>query len=400
MIIVGHVIAVILTISFTACENADENLVNNKNKILNIDSITFKDTQKEYLYNLFKTEYLWYDKVADVNYSVYDTPTEMINDLRYSQYDQWSYYETLEHYHNRSAQINQGFGCYYGDDNYIYDMKYGSPCEKAGLKRGDFVLKINDNTASQDVYYKTENILNQTSKFQVQRNSVNLDISITASNFEYKSTFYQMIENINSLKIGHLIFNEFTEQSALEIEDAFIYFKENKVDELIVDLRYNRGGNMITTSILMDKIAGYCNDESLQFHLKSNQNYRDKDEYYYFTKDDNSLNLERIYFLTSQRTASASETVINSLKPYMDVVLIGKKTYGKPNAMKGRVKDESIYWLINSSVYNVNNEGDFYDGINVDCIIDDSLTYSRKDLNDSLFNTAMFHIKNGLCPSR
>ena len=109
------------------------------------------------------------------------------------------------------------------------------------------------------------------------------------------------------------------------------------------------------------------------------------------------LDLSRVIFLTSYYSASASETVINGLKPYMDVKLIGYTTHGKPVGMSGRLFNNHIYWLINFSVYNVNNEGDFYNGIDVDCPVNDNINFSRTDTNENLLKEALYYIGNDSC---
>ena len=89
-------------------------------------------------------------------------------------------------------------------------------------------------------------------------------------------------------KIGHFIFNEFTSASADEIDEAFTFFKANDIDELIIDLRFNGGGSLATASILMDKIAGYNNENALQMKLQYNANNSSYNNSYTFEKDTNS----------------------------------------------------------------------------------------------------------------
>ena len=147
----------------------------------------------------------------------------------------------------------------------------------------------------------------------------------------------------------------------------------------------------------MDKIAGYNNENAIQMKLKFNDNYTHENTNYTFEKDTNSLNLSRVVFITSEYSASASETVINGLKPYMNVKLIGSSTHGKPVGMVGRSLNDYIYWLINFSVYNTNDEGDFYNGIEVDCSIYDRVEGSRTDINEELLKEALYYIDNGSC---
>lgn len=357
----------------------------------------FNTEQKSYLYTLFKSEYLWYDKVPDiVSYDLYETPSEMIQALRYAPIDKWSYAQTQEEYENVANQSAEGFGCYYQGAQILF-MRIDSPCEKAGLQRGDIVVNINSGTASEGNYTAASQNFGVESIFRIYRNGVYSDVPITPSKYNYKSVKTQILTSSNGVKVGHLIYNSFTSASVEELDTAFTYFKQNSIDELIVDLRYNFGGSLTTASILMDKIAGYNNENSVQMKLQFNSNYSDQDSFYRFEQDENSLDLQRVFFLTTQYSASASETTINALKPYLDVKLIGSKTYGKPVGMMGRSNGDFIYWLINFSVYNVNGEGDFYNGIGVDCEAGDNLNYLRTDENGNMLHEALYYIDNGRC---
>lgn len=360
-------------------------------------STVFDESQKSFLYNLLQTEYLWYDQVSDdVNYSVYQEPQEMINALKYSTYDKWSYSETIKEYEDGSGQISEGFGCYYSG-NKIKTMKIKSPCYNSGLKRGDIVTKVNYQNATSEIYNAAQENLGVQSIFTIDRDGQELNVQITPLKYNYINTKSQVFTRTNGTKVGHMIFNEFSSTSADEVDEAFTYFKNNNIDELIIDLRYNSGGSLTTASILLDKIAGYNNEDAVQAYSKWNQNNSDKNSIYYFEKDNNSIDLNRVFFLTTDTTASASEISINNLKPYMDVKVIGSKTRGKPVGMRGRDKEGLIYWLINFSIYNVNNEGDFYNGINVDCSTIDNIDFERTDENGDMLSEALYYIDNGTC---
>lgn len=321
----------------------------------------------------------------------------MVNALKYSLVDNWSFAERKESYEDRVNQVTKGFGFYVDYNDQVVYIRIDSPADRAGLKRGDIIEKINSQPAEYTDYINAENNLNVEAIFGVNRAGNYLDIAITPLQYNYKTVKYQLITNLEGIKVGHLIFNEFTSESVDEIDEAFTYFKSNEVNELIIDLRYNGGGNLAIASILMDKIAGYSNENAIQMKLHFNANYSHQNTTFSFEKDVNSLNINRVFFLTGYNSASASETVINGLKPYMDVKLIGSRTHGKPVGMIGRFFNDYIYWLISFSVYNVNNQGDFYDGIDVDCYANDNINFSRMDLNGDMLKEALYYIANDSC---
>ena len=379
----------ILCLFLSACGSGSTNTSQDR-------STEFDDNQKDFLYNLFKTEYLWYDEVPSIDYSSYSRPQNMINALKYQAFDNWSYSQTLDEYNDSSNQVTQGFGCFFSG-SVIESIQFESPCDTAGLKRGDDILRINDEEAASENYNEALNNLGIEAIFTILRGTQEIDVSITPLKYNYKASKSQIFTRANGVKVGHLILDEFTSSSADEIDTVFTYFKNNNITELIIDLRYNGGGSLNTASILMDKIAAYNNHDDVQMHLKWNENYRQNDSYYHFFKDDNSLDINRVLFLTTFNTASASEMTINALKPFLDVKLIGSTTRGKPVGMQGKINKGLIYWLINFSVYNANDIGEFYSGINVDCNVSDTLDYERTNENDSLLNEALYYIDNGNC---
>ena len=84
-----------------------------------------------------------------------------------------------------------------------------------------------------------------------------------------------------------------------------------------------------------------------------------------------NLNLNKLYVITSTFTASASEAVINCLRPYMgddNVVVIGETTVGKPVAMSGYTNDEIdfILWPVVAYVLNADGKADYVNGITPD----------------------------------
>ncbi len=195
---------------------------------------------------------------------------------------------------------------------------------------------------------------------------------------------------INGENIGYIMYNQFTNEYDDELYTAIEDLKSAGITNLIVDLRYNPGGSVNTTRLLASMI--YDTDKDNLF-LRKRYNEKLQPE---FSKDQlevyfadkvgsrtiNSLNLSKVYVLTSASSASASELLINSLEPYMDVIQIGDVTRGKNEFSTTLVDDRDNSYLytpsrvnqINSKVQwaiqpllgrNENAEGfsDFTDGL-------------------------------------
>ncbi|WP_243878550.1 S41 family peptidase [Winogradskyella pelagia] len=144
--------------------------------------------------------------------------------------------------------------------------------------------------------------------------------------------------NVEGTQIGYLMYNSFNNNFDSQLNNAFAGFAADNVSELVVDLRYNGGGSVQTAVYLASMITGQFQGEIFS-KLFYNDNLSENDRDYLFavsiegTGIINSLNLNKVYVLTTNaRTASASELLINSLRPYIDVVVIGENTVGKTQA--------------------------------------------------------------------
>jgi hypothetical protein len=119
------------------------------------------------------------------------------------------------------------------------------------------------------------------------------------------------------------------------------------------------------------------------------------DTTYTFQENEMNLGLDRVFFITTEFTASASELVINCLEPYMDVYLIGSPTHGKPVGMYGFLFHEWLLYPITVSLKNAEGFGDFYDGLPVDYAAGEALDKDWGDETDPNIAQALYFIENG-----
>ena len=145
----------------------------------------------------------------------------------------------------------------------------------------------------------------------------------------------------NGHKIGYMMYNWFTQSFDNELNEVFLKFKNDEVTDLIVDLRYNPGGFISSAIALSGMITGQFKGEVF---LKEEWNSKWQDKLINSNPEDltvhftdklsnnraiNSLGLTKVHFIVTGRSASASELVISSLNPYIDVQLVGTQTVGK-----------------------------------------------------------------------
>lgn len=144
--------------------------------------------------------------------------------------------------------------------------------------------------------------------------------------------------DVNGQKIGYLMYNGFTNEFDEDLNDAFGMFVADGVTDLVLDFRYNGGGSVNSSRLLASMVYGTQTD---QVYIRQRWNDKlmevfdpeDLTDYFAGLTNDgstvNTLNLNRVYILVTNSSASASELVINGLNPYIDVILIGETTRGK-----------------------------------------------------------------------
>jgi len=368
----------------------------------NVETEIFSLDEKEFLHNLFLTEYLWYDQVAsNIDYAQFTEPQEMINALRIDPYDQWSFTMSQQEYEDYTNQQTSGFGFGYTSDFFIYLVRINAPAYGL-LFRGDQILEINGEAVTDSLVSQASNNLNTATTFTLLRDGTQLDVTVIPSEYTFTVSLGKIITQ-GTQKIGYFRYDSFTESSVAEFESIFTLFHNENIDELVIDLRYNGGGSVATASALLDNVTNAYASQ-IQMYLDWNANYQHNNSTYTFEdadmQDGNELNMKRVFFLTTKGSASASEAVINALVPYFgedNIITIGNSTHGKPVGMTGRVYSTNYYFLINFFVKNNADDTTSFDGILPTCLAEDDITHIMGDENETMLKTALHYIETSLC---
>ncbi|WKL45764.1 S41 family peptidase [Flavobacterium pectinovorum] len=165
-------------------------------------------------------------------------------------------------------------------------------------------------------------------------------VSLTKTTLEENPILINKVINSNGHKIGYLMYNGFYADYDARLNEAFGELKTQGVTDLVLDLRYNGGGSVRTATRLASLITGQFDGKIFskrQYNIKlmasmSTDELETLNDRFVNNIDGtalNSLNLSKVYILTTDNTASASELVINGLKPYVNVIQIGETTIGK-----------------------------------------------------------------------
>ncbi|MBA7518796.1 hypothetical protein ES705_10869 [subsurface metagenome] len=173
--------------------------------------------------------------------------------------------------------------------------------------------------------------------------------------------------------------------------------KANNITQLIVDLRYNGGGYISLAQELAEIIIPAEKTGEEFFTAIHNDNVSSNyDTTFYFSENELNLDLDRVFFITTSRSASASELVINSLEPYMEVITIGSSTHGKPVGMYSFYFQDWLFAPVTIQLINSDGYGDYFNGLPPDCIAEDGLDKSWGDETESSLSQAFHYISFGI----
>ena len=170
----------------------------------------------------------------------------------------------------------------------ILMVEPGSPADQAGMKRGDIVYRIDGVTLMTDnVNEVYGNLSNQTVtlSFATEQDGVlsqKEDKTMTRALVESNPVhFKKVFDNIAGKKVGYLVYNQFSSSFNDELNDAFADFKAAGIDELVLDLRFNGGGSVLTASYLGSMI--YADARTGRFvDLIFNKKHKEENDGYNF----------------------------------------------------------------------------------------------------------------------
>ncbi|MGL2988291.1 S41 family peptidase [Flavobacterium sp. RSSA_27] len=274
---------------------------------------------------------------------------------------------------------------------YVRYIIPGSDAATKAIKRGDMFTGVNGTQLTASNY--------QTLLLNAESYTLNLadyngttivsngkTVALTKTVLNENPIFINKVIDAGGKKIGYLMYNGFFANYDTQLNEAFASLKSQGITDLVLDLRYNGGGSVQTATRLASMITG-------QFTGKvfAKQQWNEKIEAYFSTNNPdalknfftdkigstpiNSLNLTKVYIITSKSTASASELVINGLKPFINVIQIGDATTGKnvgsitlydsPTFQKENVNPSHKYAMqpLVLKIVNADGFGDYQSGL-------------------------------------
>lgn len=313
--------------------------------------------------------YLWN---TDISSSISrlnpDTCTNPISTWKAIRYhkgnyeDKWS--ELLDDFDSFNSSV-QGVETTYGWDvsfywvdeshtnvcfvvNFVYP---DSPAANAGIQRGDVILTYNGSSITSSNYIDAFYSPSGTWGYGHRSTTVQQTADLSARKMYLNPIICNKVFDINGKKVGYLHYASFDLASIPGLIEVSKKFKAEGVTELILDLRYNGGGYVVTEGALAAMYAPWANvsaEDVFQTEIW-NQSYM---EYYQskperaeslntrfsttckventtYDLSDANIGLTKIYAILTSGSASASESLLVGLMPYIDVEIIGEQSHGK-----------------------------------------------------------------------
>ena len=362
------------------------------------------ETSKTFIYDHFKADYLWLEELPEVDPNSFSTDTGLVSALRYEELDRWSFVTDLTAYRAlfENAQT-KGFGvgmAYIAEEKRLM-VRFAykkAPMGLAGVDRGWEFYKINDVLVSEmENPWEAFDTDSEVKFTFITTENDTVDHSMTRVDYEINTVLHTSVLEAGGRKVGYLVFESFLQQTSVdELNEAFSYFAGESIEDIVIDLRYNGGGSVGTAFHLSALVGGndVLNRNILVAYIY-NSNRSSENQALYLGEDypaGNSVNFDRLFFITTESSASASEMVINSMYPYKDeVILIGEKTHGKPVGMEVYESEEYGIALgpITFQLVNAHGNGHYFNGIPVNHDVVDDVFHGWGDPEEACLKKAL-----------
>jgi len=353
--------------------------------------------------------YIYASEVPNVNSDEYSDPSDLVDALRFESLDPFSNIQDASDQISLAEEgVDFGFGFDWrrdanGDLRMLYVFDDG-PFGRAGIKRGDIAVSINGELLGDmsearfyELYGTEENPVLANWQFIDGETGDTKTVSVAQNEFRVNTVLESGVYTNPDFSgaVGYIAFKQFIQPSVEELDFVIQSFAIDGVTELVLDLRYNGGGSARVKARVASQIAGSIVENQLQSREKHNEKYSAYDFEAYFPAASPSLDLNRMVVLTTHQTASASERLINELRPYFEVVTMGSKTRGKAFGSSGR---EYCGKMLNAmQLQGVNaNDVSVAGGIIADCYAEDD-TSNDFGLGEGMFGSAVDYLVNGTC---
>jgi len=379
------------------------------------------DGQKQFVLDNLYAWYLWNDLLpANINIADYASPEELIvrvtddfgpQDANDEPIDRFSFVRSQQSEQEfLEGTLGELFGFSYrfvdeaATDFRIVRVFSGSPADVGGLARGQRILTLNGRSVTEiagsegiSTFFSN----NSTVEYEIERPGDNDFTTITKAVVTIDPVSqWRLIDRGEGIPpVGYMQLDTFIDTADPVFDTAFAEFLAAGVTDVILDLRYNGGGLVRTANLLADYLGGRVAPQLIFSRTGYNADRAEFNETREFSLRGNSISLSQLVVIATRGTASASELVTNGMIPHVDVTIVGDNTFGKPVGQSGFPFCDKIMRPTTFRLANANGDGDYFDGLPVDCAAPDDLSTEVGADDDPNVVAALSYLNTGACPA-
>ncbi|HKC10943.1 MAG TPA: S41 family peptidase [Vicinamibacteria bacterium] len=361
--------------------------------------------------SIMQSWYYWYQTLpSHANAANYASSNALLDALRQQPLDRFSYITTQaanQSFYGAGQYVGYGLGFALSASNNldVNQVFPGSPADQAGLTRGDTVTAVNgvsvptlvaNNQLDSALASGTPGV-NKTFAY-TSLQSQTYTVTLTSAVITQPTVGQVQVFDDGRERVGYFLFNSFIDPSNSQLDQAFAQFASQGVTHVVIDERYNGGGEVSVAQHLASLIAGNSYAGKSLATLTYNDKHTSQNETITFPSIASPLSLTQVFFITTGSSASASEFIINALRPFMDVVTVGAATFGKPVGEDGFNVCTDVLYPITFKIANVSGYGDYFNGLPATCPAADDLGHALGDPNEASLATALSYIRTQSCP--
>lgn len=371
--------------------------------------------QRQSLRDFMQEQYYWYRDMPAPDEGA-ATMDAYFQSMLVRPLDRFSYSQPTEEYQQvftEGRRVGYGYTLVWTDmartQLRVRSVEPLSPAARAGLARGDRIETIDGYTPA-DI---AAGLLPPVTTPGVPRTFTVVTAAgqwkmLTANSEEYllspvaATNVFDVPAPAGPARVGYLAYNQFVTYSREQLEAVFLQFAEAGVGEVILDLRYNGGGDVTMSRQLASLLGGTATLGQIYASLRFNDRQASRNMYLLFNMPATvgtplGAGLRRVFVIASGGTASASELLINGLQPFVEVVLIGEPTYGKPYGFVPFELCGTTYQAVQFDSLNALGVGGFTSGFPPTCSVPDDLEHQLGDPAEARIRTALNYVATGSC---
>jgi carboxyl-terminal processing protease len=375
---------------------------------------------------------------AAVDPAQFETASELLDamtaEARRLRWDRgWSYLTTAaaaQAFFEEGKAVGLGLGLAVREGKLRVTQVYGgSPADEAGFARGDTLLRIGETVEtleavteanggellgpSEEGVTRVLEVLPAGATDPVQRTVTKraFDLDPVPEVGDVPGQRFRIVER-DGRRVGYVALRSFIRTAEPRLEAAFAAFRDAGVTDLVLDLRYNGGGLVSTAALLANLLGGRLAADEVMYRETHNARNAWRDRTYRFAPRASSIAPERIAFVMTGASASASELVANVLEPYLrgSMAVVGSKTYGKPVGQRPFLPlrgCETLAYVVSFRHENADEDGAFFDGLPDAasafdaplCVAGDDLEHAQASEEEASTKAAFAFVGSGACPS-